>query len=453
MFTCSLESKVKDIDYKFSDLFFLIKSSIDVYKDEEDFYYKPKDVEDWYYEWDFKNYNPNIYSHGFHQYPAKFVPQLARKLLRIFTNENSVVLDNFMGSGTTLVECMLLNRKLAIGIELNPFAYFMAKVKTTPINPETLKKAFYIIKNEYFQMDRFSIHNFHNIGYWFKQKQIEDLSKLRELIFNIENTDIRDFFLLCMSEVVRKVSLINHNGFKLHRDKGKIKDDFNPDVFRYFENVVQRNISLMQEFYNKVINSNTKVRIILGDSRKKQNIEKNSVDFILTSPPYGDSRTTVAYGQFSRLSWQWIMNDKSICELDKHLLGGKIVTSKGKEILEYSKTLKLQYDEIKSKDDKRAEEVLSFYIDLFDSLLRANEYLKKDKYFVLVTGNRTVKGIFLRTDLIISELSAKINFKTEEILYRNIINKRMPIRNSPTNIKGECSNTMLKENIIILRKL
>jgi len=428
------------------------EEQINSYKDEDNFYFKPKDVKDWYFEWDFKEYNPNIYSHGFHQYPAKFIPQLVRKLLRVFTDESSIVLDNFMGSGTTLIESMLLNRKLAIGIELNPFACFMAKVKTTPINPETLKKFLYIIKNEYNQINNYPIHKFHNIEFWFKKTQIIDLSKLREIILNIENIDIRDFFLLCMSDVVRRVSLTNHNGFKLHRDKVKIKDDFNPNVFWHFENVSQKNISLMQDFYHKMQNKQTVTQIILGDSRERQNIESNSVDFIITSPPYGDSRTTVAYGQFSRLSWQWIINDRNIYKLDENLLGGKIVTNKGREILEYSKTLAKQYNEIKTKDLKRAEEVLSFYIDLFYSLLNAYEYLKKGKYFVLVTGNRTVKNVFIRTDLIISELANKINFKTEKILYRNIINKRMPSKNSPTNVKGELSNTMLKENIIFLKK-
>jgi hypothetical protein len=95
---------------------------------------------------------------------------------------------------------------------------------------------------------------------------------------------------------------------------------------------------------------------------------------------------------------------------------------------------------------------LSFYLDLYDALKNAYNYLKEDKYFVLVTGNRTVKNVFLRTDLIISELAGKIGFRTEKILYRNIINKRMPKRNSPTNRKGETSTTMLKENIIFLRK-
>ncbi len=256
-----------------------------------------------------------------------------------------------------------------------------------------------------------------------------------------------------MSEVIRKVSLTNHNGFKLHRDKQKLKENFNPNVMWQFENIASRNIFLMKEFYERTKNSKTKIEIIQADSRFLQKVEPNSIDFILTSPPYGDSKTTVAYGQFSRLSWQWIQNDSSIFKLDESLLGGSI-KEKNKiiEILEYSKTLNLQYEEIQTRDFKRANEVLSFYSDLYQTLECAYSYLKKNKYLAFVTGNRTVKNVFLRTDLIIKEFSQNLGFNVEKILYRNIINKRMSEKNSPTNKPGEIANTMLKENIIFLRK-
>ncbi|PKP58085.1 MAG: hypothetical protein CVT89_03395 [Candidatus Altiarchaeales archaeon HGW-Altiarchaeales-2] len=134
-------------------------------------------------------------------------------------------------------------------------------------------------------------------------------------------------------------------------------------------------------------------------------------------------------------------------------MGGKNNVDFNNEIIEYSPILKEQLEEIKTKCTKRAKDVLSFYIDLYKTLKNAHRYLKSDKYFVLVTGNRTVKNVFLRTDLIISELSATLGFKTEKILYRNIINKRMPAKNSPTNEKGVLCDTILKENIIFLRKL
>jgi len=436
------------------NLYDLIKNHIKNYDNEDDLYYKPRDVSDWFNEWDFKNFNPNIYSHGFHQYPAKFIPQLARKLLRIFTDEKSIILDIFVGSGTTLIESMLLNRKKAIGIELNPFACFMANVKTNPISPIELEKAFKSIKNEYYTIKKCKIHYFYNIDFWFKEKQIQELSKLRYVILNLPNESIKNFFLLCMSEVIRRVSLTNHNGFKLHRNKEKLKENFDPDVFTLFEFFTKRNITLMEEFYNNVKEHKTDIKIIQGNATKIQDIEPNSCDFILTSPPYGDSKTTVAYGQFSRLSWQWIRNDKKIHKLDEELLGGRIYSNESiKEILDISPTLKLQYNQIKNQDIKRAKEIGSFFYDLFLAIKNASLYLKKNKYFVLVIGNRTVKNISLRTDLIVSEIAFSLGLNTEKIFYRNIINKRMPKKNSPTNIKGQVGHTILKESIIFLKKV
>ncbi len=433
-----------------------IASRLHTYDDEECVYYKAKDIEDWYDEWDFKEYEPNIYSHGFHQYPAKFIPQLARKLLRVFTEEDSVILDIFCGSGTTLIESMLLNRKEAIGIELNPFACFMAKVKTTPIDPKRIQENLMLIQKLYGNVSfPFQLHNFYNIDLWFNPKQIEDLSKLRTSVMTVKDTQIRNFFLLCSSEVVRRVSLTNHNAFKLHKDKNKLHKDFNPSAMYYFENIVFRNTALMCSFYNKAKNSKTIIRIIEGDSCVKQDIHDESIDFILTSPPYGDSRTTVAYGQFSRLSWQWITDIDNTFDIDKKLLGGapgENLDKKPSNLINLSTTLNQQYNEIASKDQKRAKEVLAFYEDLFKAISNAFGYLKRNGYFVLVTGNRTVKYVFLRTDLIISELATALGLQTEEILHRNIINKRMPLKNSPTNRRGVLSNTMLKENIIFLKK-
>ena len=79
--------------------------------------------------------------------------------------------------------------------------------------------------------------------------------------------------------------------------------------------------------------------------------------------------------------------------------------------------------------------------------------MKKGGYFILVTGNRTVKKVYLRTDIIITELAETLGYSTEKIYSRNILNKRMACKNSPTNEIGKTVNTMMTENIIILKKL
>ena len=96
--------------------------------------------------------------------------------------------------------------------------------------------------------------------------------------------------------------------------------------------------------------------------------------------------------------------------------------------------------------------MLSFNLGLNECLKQAYKILKTGKYFCLVVGNRLVKQVRIPTDFIIAELAEKIGFTCEDIIVRNIPGKRMPIKNSPTNIVGALEETMNKESIIVLRK-
>lgn len=406
----------------------------------------------WIEEWDFKSYHTKTYTHGFHNYPAMFIPQVARKLILAFSQEGDLVCDIFCGSGTTLVESTLLNRN-SIGIELNPLAVLIARVKTTPIDPKTLMTKLKTIINNYQHSKNIEPPSFTNIEFWFSKNVIKDLARLRQAIWNISEENIRNFFSVCFSEVVRIVSYTRHGEFKLFRSPDKMTDKFKPDVIGEFIKMCENNIMGMKEYVRDVL-PHTYSRIIMGDATKDNGIPNNSVDFIITSPPYGDSRTTVAYGQFSRLSSQWLnLLPPNIKDIDKELMGGKNNVNLNDPILDQSNTLRFSINAIAAKDKERAKDVLSFYIDLNKALIQAHKILKPQKYFCLIIGNRTVKELVLKTDTIICELGENIGFTQQGILYRNIPNKRMPSRNSPTNEVGKTGSTMLKESIILLRKL
>src|SRR3989338_6294337 len=77
-------------------------------------------------------------THGFHKYPAKFIPQLAKRCIEENTKINEIVCDPFMGCGTTLIESLVSGRK-AVGVDINPVAYLISKVKTNPKNQDKLK--------------------------------------------------------------------------------------------------------------------------------------------------------------------------------------------------------------------------------------------------------------------------------------------------------------------------
>lgn len=405
------------------------------------------------YSWDYRGENTKSYTHGLHAYPAMFIPQVARRLLETYSKEGDTICDIFCGSGTALVESRLLGRN-SYGIDLNPFAVFLAKAKTTELNPEKLTKEYFKLLDRISKIKENSvtIPNFLNINFWFKEKVILKLAKIKKAILQIEDKEIRNFFLVSFSETVRLSSNTNSGEFKLVRIKKDKLENHDPDPLGIFRKKTEPNINRMSDYYRDV-NKKTWTKIIHGDSSKDNGIKGNSIDCIITSPPYGDSRTTVAYGQFSRLSAQWIDifdDPNQATGIDNELLGGKSFKSLDHSLS--SEYLKESLNKIRKVDEERARDVLSFNVGLNDCLERAYKILKHGKYFCLVIGNRLVKQVRIPTDFIIAELAEKIGLNCEDIFVRNIPGKRMPIKNSPTNIAGKLEETMTKESIVILRK-
>ena len=171
---------------------------------------------------------------------------------------------------------------------------------------------------------------------------------------------------------------------------------------------------------------------------------------------YGDSRTTVAYGEYSRLSLQWLdlfeLTEKEIMSVDRTLMGGTKFRN-GFEYTVKSNILRDILEKIKDTDLERAGDVFSFYNDLEKSIAAISEKTKTEGYQFWVVANRTVKGIVIPTDKIIEEIAQYYNLQYVYTIDRNIVNKVMPSANSPTNESGKTSSTMTVEHIVVLRKL
>ncbi|MFD1259262.1 DNA methyltransferase [Entomomonas asaccharolytica] len=426
------------------------------------------DLKNWLFNWTFKTRRNYLATHNIHKYPAVFIPELVEKIINTFSEQGETVVDIFAGSGTTLVESFLLDRK-SIGIELNPLACLISKTKFTYISDEDLKDIVTTLKESFFCSDTKKIQ-FDNINYWFHDETIQSISDFLNSIKIFNNENIRNLILVSFSEIVRKISYCNHGGFKMHRDTKKVGRGYNKEVFfNELLPVLQTNINAVSNYSNKIKNKKNLPIIINSDSTIFQkDIGKNKADLIITSPPYGDSSTTVAYGQFSRLSSQILgletLSGTPIAQLDNDLLGGKtshIDTLSYKtcsitlqNIIELF-NLRMQAATEKKESKKhrdRLKDIISFYDSLYNCMKNASLYLKDEKFFVLVTSSRVVHSVKLHTDLIIAEFGATLGFKLKNIYYRDIHNKRMPSKVSATNIKGETAPTMTEESIIVLQK-
>jgi len=406
--------------------------------------------------WDFRDANTKQYTHCFHSYPAMMIPQVAGRILDEFGKNAKVLFDPYCGTGTSLVEANIRGIN-GIGTDINPLARLIAKVKTTVI---PIKELDVYLKD--FNDFLFSIKlgvkkvspqipNFKNIDYWFKKDTQLMLAIIKEYIDNIDDKNIQDFFKVAFSETVREVSLTRNSEFKLYRMSEKQIEKFNPDVISVMIRKLTRNRNGMADYIS--IKKNVSRTFIYGFNTVYEIPENilpfESIDIVITSPPYGDSRTTVAYGQFSRLSNQWLGFEETN-EVDKRSMGGfkvKVSKSFGFKPLDHA------LEEIAMRDKKRVFDVISFYIDYEKSINNVSKVVKKGGIVAYVVGNRKVKGVQIPNDEITREFFERNGFKHIKTIIREIPNKRMPKKNSPTNISGLSDTTMNHEYIVILQKV
>lgn len=404
-------------------------------------------------EWNFEDFSMSEYTHTIHSYPAMMMPRIARNFIQQHASKDLVVLDPYMGSGTTLLEGMVENVQKVIGFDLNPLAILIATAKTTKYNLNEIKKEIENLDYYLSELVDYNRPTFSILESWFKEESIEDLSKLKTIINNMRNKQVKLFFTLVFSETVRFVSLTRNGEFKLYRIAESKRDSHNPDVIDIFTQKLLSTYETVKDFYNNTpfLESNTEVQIT-NDALTNSKLEPNSIDLVVTSPPYGDSGTTVAYGQFSRLANEWLDFPEPI-KVDSKLMGGIRVKDEIKfDISELDDAIaKIKELEIEEKT-KRVPSVISFYKDYEESIRKVAEVVKPNGTVVYVVGNRRVRNIELQTDIITAKMFEKAGFTHEKTIVRDIINKRMPSKTSPSNNRGHKTATMTSEYIVVLHK-
>lgn len=405
-------------------------------------------------DWTFASASTRELTHCYHDYPARMIPQVAEKLLKTYAPDAKLMFDPYCGSGTTLVEGMKRGADV-VGTDLNPLACLIAKAKTIIPNLQKLDSLFY-------DFDRFvpsaskinvpdEIAGISRLDFWFKPFVVEKLSIIKDFIENINDEAIKLFFKVAFSETVRESSNTRNEEFKLYRyDAGRL-EKFEPDVINIMRFKLKRNRAGLQQFaaYLNRLNRMPDSTVYRLNSASDMPPEvKSNADIVVTSPPYGDSHTTVAYGQYSRLSAAWLGLEQPE-SVDRRLMGGKSV----KEIPIFdSDKLNTAIGSIKQIDRKRALEVAAFYIDLNASMANVSEAVRPFGYACYVVANRKVKGVVLPTDDAVRRSFEKFGFEYITTHHRSIPNKRMPLRNSPSNVAGAVENTMLTEQIVVMRR-
>ena len=384
--------------------------------------------------------------HKIHPYPAMLHPLLVDFLIRKYAKKDDIIFDPFCGSGVTLLQASVSGHK-SIGFDINPLALLIAKAKTQKYDIKNLKEEFLDFKKQIVKNQKSDIPEIKNIDYWYAKDIIKDLGKIRNVLKK-EKYRYKDFFVVIFAFICRNQSFTRRGEFKRYRQEERKIKSFENRVFENLFDHIEKTIDLISNSEKPQKDSHP----ILANSENKIPIELN-YNLVITSPPYGDSRTTVAYGEYSSFGNEWLdgLNPYGKVEykVDKESLGKMEELN---EELEKYKILTKVIEKIKNKDAKRANEVLYFYNGYYNAIKNIVSNLKMGGRVCFVVGNRTVKEQQIPMDQITASFLESFGLKFENIFVRDILNKVMPSKNSPTNKVGIKKQTMMNEYIVVFQK-
>ncbi len=384
----------------------------------------------------YSDYYPNL-----HPYPASMLPQIGIAILRELGLTRGSMLDPYCGSGSSFAAALDFDFDTFAGCDLNPLALLICRAKFTPV-PAHLIHRWLDYFNSTMSLDEtleYDEPNVTNAAYWFQPSVLKKLAQLKTKIDLIDDPSVRQLFYVPFAETIRQCSYTRKNEFKLYRI---------PNITEFSVNV----LGIFLERLARVVRDYLNYYLPKLESRQTRftdnfaHLQDRTYDVVLTSPPYGDSKTTVAYGQFSMFANEWL-GVSAARQLDKRLMGGK----SGQTL--YDKGIICPaIAAIHKQSAKRALEVSSFYFDLAQSIQEVSRCVKQRGTAIYIVGNRTVKQIELPTDQFIVEQFEQHGFRHLSTYVRRLSNKVMPAKNSPTNHSGETVKTMSHEYIVICKK-
>ncbi|MBN3581952.1 hypothetical protein JYB64_06095 [Algoriphagus aestuarii] len=405
-------------------------------------------------EWCFKNVrSTEQWTHGYHRYPAKFLPNLVQKLIEEYTEEGELVGDLFAGCGTTLVEAKVHGRP-SIGVDVNPVAILITEAKTNPIIPEKVE----LMKNSlYSRIDSFNGTNFEKnnthqrLDYWFYPEQKLRIAFLYKIILEINEKNLRVFFLVALSNILKNCSRWLQSSTKPQIDPNKVPSD----PFKAFKLQVNQMARKNSEFYFNLESTgfiDTKCEIKLEDARAT-NIVGGSVGAIITSPPYV---TSYEYADIHQLTGYWFEYINDLYGFRKDFIG--TFYSQNQEINTTSFIGQEIVNALLKKDNRTAREVTNYFNDM--SLVGKEMYrvLKTGGHACIVIGNTTLMDVKIKSSEVFAEILTMQGFEIVEIIKRSIPNKLIPtIRDKQSGRFSKLDNKNSKlvypeEYIIIAKK-
>lgn len=338
-------------------------------------------------------------THSHFRYYGKFPSKLASHFLEKYGTKKSVLLDNYAGSGTSLVEAKLKGIR-SYGLDINPLAVLACNVKTTTYKNLELTEAFEKIHHD---INRFNSKNlgtyipsWPNLHKWFDDSTINKLAFLKKVLLKakFERPEIRDFFWLGYFGIIRRVSNAHDAEIRPHVNPKKKKRDvfeaYEKKIIEMIDNSIKfSNLVDMKKVSTTFLGSNTDLSLF-------PQIKTAGINLVLSHPPY---LNCFDYIPVYNLEFQWAQNVDFLWK-------------------------NLDLKEIKKLETKSwpatSEKILYGYFDAHKKVYEEiYKILKPGGICGIVIGDSTINSELIRVHKILASICESIGFDLIEIIYRS----------------------------------
>lgn len=382
--------------------------------------------------WSFKNCSvkdTSYITHSYYTYPAKFIPQLASRLIKEHSQIGDIVVDPFMGSGTTIVES-IVNQRIGIGTDINEIAYLVTMVKTTPIKPIELAQELIQIERDlknrlneqrnFFLKKAYEKLNLHKkIDYWYRPNQKENLAILLCRILEIENENIKNFFLVAFAQILKTCSIWLQKSIKPTRDLKKKDYDVMSVFLQQSKKMFKKNEVFYKILPKNVIENIQNFKKVSCQDARSIPCDNEKASLIVTSPPYV---TSYEYADLHQLPLYWLGYLDELAKFRRKFIGSS--ASQRKEV----KLCSNLASEIVSKlgISKKGREVQNYFADMYETFIEMYRVLKPKGKSCIVIGNTHFKGVDIQNAEVFIEQMETIGFEVFDIIKREIPSKILP---------------------------
>lgn len=388
-----------------------------------------------------------------HPFPARMAPELALKSLESLAS--GTVLDPMTGSGT--VARVAKQRNLnAIGFDLDPLAVLISKVGTTPVDDDVTalweKRIFGAITALNAQDitlpwidgdkegERF-------VSYWFAEAQRSDLRKIAFVLSNAEDhgipADISDLCKIALSRIIvtkSQAASLAQDTSHSRPHRVALESDYNVlEGFAKSLRIVRKRVVAIPKLGSASISR--------GDARNMSTVPDESVDAVLTSPPYLNA---IDYMRGHRMSLIWLGHRFRDLTATRSASIGSERRPDAPFNQEAFQEIKDAIGEWSSLSTRHQGMIERYVIDLHAMVSEISRVLKRKAQATFVMGNSCLKGVFIQN----SEALAKAGSMAGLSLLAQV-ERDLPAgsRYLPTPASGSLSKRMRKEVILTFVKV